>query len=452
MVNTASASVQSESGLGEEYEHEPVPIEARKSLFAVSAVWIGFPMIMTSAVFAGIIVYNLGFLTGLVAILVGNAVLMSYVGALSYIAGRSGKNFALTAADTFGAKGFRIVSAFLSTLVIGWFAFQTGMVGATLNASMGWSATWMTLLAGVLFVGLTFIGIRAISWIGVVASVMFVVLGGVAVAIAAHGPGFAPALHYSGGAGASAFGFGVAVTMVIATFADSGTMTADFTRWSKNGKQGVFAALAAFPVGNFVAQLVGALVVALGASVDTATNGGDFLATLVGQGGILVPLGILFVFVNLGSVCAHCLYNGSLGFGHITGRTMRRLTIVLGAIGVVAAVAGIWSYFAAWLNILRVLVPPIGIILILDQLVFAKRVQGAEGSAAAEGTEPATGVRWKPFASWASGAGVALITHFTAPELSDAIVALTVGALTFTTLTVLPDRLEARSGAPVRSP
>ena len=25
------------------------------------------------------------------------------------------------------------------------------------------------------------------------------------------------------------------------------------------------------------------------------------------SGGILIPLGILFVFVNLGSVCAHCL-------------------------------------------------------------------------------------------------------------------------------------------------
>ena len=143
----------------------------------MSAVWVGFPMIMTSAVFSGIIVYNLGFVTGIIAILVGDAVLMGYVGMLSYLAGASGKNFALTAADTFGAKGFRIVSAFLSTLVIGWFAFQTGMVGSTLNVSMGWSAAWITLLAGVLFVALTFVGIRAISWIGVVASALFIPLG-----------------------------------------------------------------------------------------------------------------------------------------------------------------------------------------------------------------------------------------------------------------------------------
>jgi cytosine permease len=434
----SAATTQIESGLGEEYEHEPVPQAARKSLFAVSAVWVGFPMIMTSAVFAGIVVYNLGFVTGLAAILIGNVVLMGYVGTLSYLAGKSGKNFALTAADTFGAKGFRIVSAFLSTLVIGWFAFQTGMVGSTLNVSMGWSASWLTLLAGVLFVALTFIGIRAISWIGVVASVMFVALGIVAVVIAASHAGLGSALSYQGGAGAGAISFGVAVTMVIACFADSGTMTADFTRWSKNGREGAIAAFSAFPIAYFIAQLVGALVVALGASAAPQTTGGDFLHVLVNNGGVLVLLGVLFVFVNLGSVCAHCLYNGAVGFGHITGKTMRQLTIVLGAVGIVAAVAGIWSYFATWLNILGVLVPPIGIILILDQLVFASRRSPA-----------GAGLYWKPFAAWAIGAAVALTTHYYAPQLSDAVVAMLTGAVTFTALTLLPTPFNA---AEVASP
>ena len=426
MTTSASTEAQSESGLGEEYEHEPVPVAARKSLFSVSAVWVGFPMIMTSAVFSGIIVYNLGFVTGIIAILVGDAVLMGYVGTLSYLAGRSGKNFALTAADTFGSKGFRIVSAFLSTLVIGWFAFQTGMVGSTLNVSMGWNAGWITLLAGVLFVALTFVGIRAISWIGVVASALFIPLGVVAVVIAAGDTGLGPAYSYGGGAGAGAFSFGVAVTMTIACFADSGTMTADFTRWAKNGKEGALAAFSAFPVAYFIAQLVGAFVVALGASAAANTTGGDFLHVLVGGGGILVVLGVLFVFVNLGSVCAHCLYNGAVGFGHITGKTMRQLTIVLGIIGTIAAVAGIWSYFATWLNILGVLVPPIGVIIILDQLVFASRRSSA-----------ASGLYWKPFAAWAIGAAVALLTHFYAPELSDAVVAMVTGGIAFTALTFL---------------
>ncbi|HZS23204.1 MAG TPA: cytosine permease, partial [Pseudonocardiaceae bacterium] len=83
-----------------EYEEIPVPPHARRSLFSVSAVWLGFPMILTCAVFGGLIVYSLGFWRGMLAIVLGNLVLMGYVGALSYVAGRSGKNFALTAIET----------------------------------------------------------------------------------------------------------------------------------------------------------------------------------------------------------------------------------------------------------------------------------------------------------------------------------------------------------------
>jgi cytosine permease len=440
VARSALTVAQIESGLGEEYEHRPVPLAARKSVFSVSAVWLGFPMIMTSAVVGGIVVYSLGFLTGIVAMLIGDVVLMLYVGTLSYIAGRSGKNFALTAADTFGAKGFHIVSAFLATLVVGWFALQTGIVGSVLHVTMDWSARWLTLLAGVLFVGLTFIGIRAISWIGVVASVMFVALGGVAIVVAAQGHGLGAALAYHGGVGASGINFGVAVTMVIASFADSATMTADFTRWAKDGRAGTLAAFAAFPVGHFVAQLVGALVVALGAAVKPATNGGDFLSVLVGKGGILLPLAILLVFVNLGSPCAHCLYNAAVGFGRMSGKTMRQLTIVLGVVGITAAVAGVWSYFATWLNILGVVVPPIGIILILDQLVFARwRATNR------------TGLYWKPFAAWAVGATVALLIHYNAPQLSEAIVAMVTGGVAFTALTYLPNPSPA-GDTPVAQP
>ena len=42
------------SALAEEYEHEAVPIARRKPLGSVAAIWFGFPMILTNAVFGGI--------------------------------------------------------------------------------------------------------------------------------------------------------------------------------------------------------------------------------------------------------------------------------------------------------------------------------------------------------------------------------------------------------------
>ena len=73
-----------------EFERVPVPEGHRKSLRTVAAVWFGFPMILTCAVFGGVLAALLGFQRALLAILVGNLVLFAYVGALSYFAGRTG--------------------------------------------------------------------------------------------------------------------------------------------------------------------------------------------------------------------------------------------------------------------------------------------------------------------------------------------------------------------------
>ena len=61
-----------EGTFAEEFEHEPVPRQRRHSLKSVLAVWFGFPMVLTQAVFGGIITYNLGFIEGASAILLGN--------------------------------------------------------------------------------------------------------------------------------------------------------------------------------------------------------------------------------------------------------------------------------------------------------------------------------------------------------------------------------------------
>jgi cytosine permease len=407
----------------EEFENVPVPADRRRGLGSVSAVWFGFPMVLTCAIFGGLIVYSLGLRLGLLAIAVGNICMMFYVGALSVLAGRTGKNFALSAAETFGRAGAFIPSAFLATVVIGWFAFQTGMAGAILHDTLGWHEQLTALAAGLGFIAVTLLGIRALSAIGMIAAPVYIVLGLVAIGLAVADGGSSPT-SYQGQAGAAAMSFGAAVTLVIASFIDSGTMTADFTRWSRNGREAFLAAASAFPVGNSIALVIGGFVVALGGSADPATDGGNFLGLLVDHGGLLVPLAVAFVFINLGSVCAHCLYNGAVGWSQLSGGRMRRLTLVLGAVGVVLAVAGIWTYFEQWLNLLGVIVPPIGAVVILDQLVLPRFGLGARDRRA----------RWhRPaFAAWAGGAVAALLTHRFAPWLSDAVIGFAAAASIFT--------------------
>ncbi|MFJ9174077.1 cytosine permease [Streptomyces sp. NPDC102360] len=432
---TDTPSAPRTTRLDDEFENRPVPPGNRRSLLSVSSVWFGFPMVLTNAVFGGVIVFNLGFARGILAILVGCLVLGGYVGALSYLAGRTGNTFVRIAAVTFGPRGATVVCGFLATVVIGWFAFQVGLTGSTLHAALGWPTRATVLLAGLLYVALAYAGIRALAAIGWIAAPMYVVLGGVAIWLALRETSMSQVLSYDGQApGGGALAFGACVTMVIAGFIDSGTMTADFTRWSKNGREAVLASLTAFPLANLVALVVGAVVVGAGAAAAPGTAGGDFLALLSGHGGVLTAAAVVFVFVNLGSVSAHCLYNAAVGWGQLTGVPMRRLVLVIGTLGLAVALAGVWEHFETWLTLLGVLVPPIGAVIITDQLLRRRR-DPLPG--------PARALRTAPLSAWAGGAALALLVHYQGPQYCSALTGLVAAALLYRALDRAPRRAAA---------
>ncbi|XXN66475.1 purine-cytosine permease family protein (plasmid) [Enterobacter ludwigii] len=414
--------------LEQEFEHEPVPLSHRHSTGSVSAVWFGFPMILTNALFGGIITWHLGFWPALIAILLGNLVLFAYVGALSWFAGNTGMNFALQAKRTFGTKGYILVSGFLSTVVIGWYAFQTGLTGTVINQTFGWNALAVTAVAMVLYTAITFLGVRALSVLGMIAAPLFVILGLVALWLIGQDHDFSTVTQFTGSSSAvGAMSMGTAVTMVVAGFADSGTMTADFTRWSKDGKSAVIAAFSAFPVANVISYLFGVVIVAVGAAVDPASNGGNFLPMLMGHGMLLSVIAFLFVFINLGSVCTHCLYNGAVGFSHLFSSKMRVWTVILGVIGGALALAGVWSYFLEWLSLLGIVVPPFGAVMIVDLIFMAKISE----------QRTLRRMRGSAFAAWAIGSLCAVIAHIAFPQFGEAVIGLVTAAASYTLIVKL---------------
>ncbi|MEK5324960.1 cytosine permease [Aeribacillus sp. FSL M8-0254] len=407
--------------LEEEYENEPVPLEKRKSLLSVSFVWIGFPMIITSAVTGAAIVAALGFLKGLSAILIGNLILFAYVGMLGVLSTKKGYNFGLQAAVTFGKKGSILVSGLLSTLVIGWFAVQVGLTGSSMHEAFGSNLIAVTLLAGVLYILITLFGVKALTLIGAVSAPFFVILGLWAVSDAVKNAGWSSIVNYSGD---GSIAFGVAVTMVVALFIDSGTMAGDFNRWSKNTKESILATFSAFPCANLIAMLFGGIITA--ASVENGNA--DFFQYIAAKGGFLSTVAVLLLFLNLGSVCSHCLYNGAVGWSTLLNKKMRSLAIILGIFGVIIAISGAWNYFPNWLTILGVIVPPIGAIIIIDQF-FIRKHAGFENT-----------IRIQPFIAWAIGSFISFLLEFYAPFLSTAVVGMITAAIAYAFLSSVGQR------------
>jgi cytosine permease len=407
--------------LGDEYEHKPVPPAARRSLFSNVMVWIGFPMIITGAMTGSILVLGMGFRSALAAMIIGNLIMFGYVGLLGLLGAWSGMNFGLIASRVFGTKGFVIASGLLSTLLLGWYAVQTGITGALVSSAYGLNYVLMTIIAGLLYIGVTFIGVRGLHWIGLASVPLFVILGLFVAFHSASTTTWSSIMDYAGANGTATMSMGVGLTVVIALFADAGTVTPDFNRWAKTGGDSWIATFSAFPFANLVAMLVGGVMTAALAVPNANPFGADNMFGYMNHLGIgwLSALAFIFLYLNLGSVCSHCLYNSSTGWSRILGTHMRLMAVVLGVIGIAIAAGNVWAFFIEWLSLLGILVPPIGAIILVDQ--YLTRV----GSVATD--------EWRPmaFVAWAAGSIVAFAVEKLAPEYCTAISAAVVAGVVY---------------------
>ena len=338
---TLQGEEQIEHLLGEEYEHEPVPAAARRSAFSVTMVWLGFPMIITGAMTGSMLVLGMGFKSALVAMIIGNIIMFAYVGALGLLGTKRGMNFALIASIVFGKNGYILASGLLSTLLFGWYAVQTGITGALVSSTFGLNYVAMTVIAGILYIGITFVGVKGLHWIGLVSVPLFVILGIWVAADAASTTTAAAIFSYPGNNGAATMSMGVGLTVVLALFIDAGTVTADFNRWAATPSASLVSTFSAFPFANLIAMLVGGVMTAALAVPNANPFGADNMFGYMNgkQMAWLSVLAFLFLYVNLGSVCAHCLYNAATGWSRILGTRMRVMAVILGAIGIVVAAA-----------------------------------------------------------------------------------------------------------------
>ena len=407
--------------LGNEYEHEPVPLAARRSMFSVSMVWLGFPMIITGAMTGSIMVAGMGFKSALMAMLIGNALMFAYVGSLGMLGTTRGVNFALVASAVFGKKGYILASGLLSTLLLGWYAVQTGITGNLIHTAFDLNYLTMTVIAGVLYFGITFLGIRGLHWIGLISVPLFVVLGGWVALDAAAGAGWDKVFAYAGTQPDMPMAFGIGLTIVITLFVDAGTVTADFNRWAADKKSSLIATFCAFPFANLLAMLVGGVMTAALALPNPQPFGLDnmFGYLLAQQKPWLSVIAFVFLFCNLGSVCAHCLYNSSVGWSRIGNGRMRLFAVGLAVVGIIIAAANVWALFIPWLSLLGILVPPIGAIILAD--LYHVR--------------PGAAIRadWRPpaFIAWVAGSFVAYLVETFAPQFSTAISAFIAGGVAY---------------------
>jgi cytosine permease len=345
-----------------DYPIDPVPPHARRSLFSVSIVLLGFTF-FTPTMLAGAQIgaaFPVSTLIGV--LLLGSAVLGLYVGVIGGIGARTGLTTVMMCRYTLGSVGAKFASLLLGGTQVGWYGVTVATLASLTASALDWQGrgTEIALMvAGGAVMGVTaYYGYKGMYALSVVSVPMLLVLAGWVT--------WRSLEEVGGWSGLTAIepnatmSLAAAVTIIVGTFASGGTQAPNWTRFSRTPLIGFWACLVAFLVGEL-------LMLGFGAVGALAFGEGDFVLVLYQLG--LVGWGLVFLVLNLWTTNDNTAYNFGVAGAEIANSRSKKPFVVGGVVlGTLLAITGIYDNLIEYLVWLGILIPPLGGIVIGDWL------------------------------------------------------------------------------------
>lgn len=275
-----------------DYEREPVPAELRKNWLEMGLVWIGIGMCLAALMLGGVVGYGLDLKSAAAAIILGSLVLTVVNSLCSIVGADTGLSTAMIGRFAFGDKGVYITAAVLALGCYGWFAVQLGLFGETaatgINLITGISVSTQLLIVigGILMLATAIYGYRGIAMLSKVAvPLMVIILLASLVRILSEHPWSELVVEPPPG---DPMPFGVAASIIAGSFMVGAVIGPDITRYAKDRKHAVGAAILGFLVGF-------SMMVYLGSILAHAVGEWDAVKIMIGLGWGLLAIIVLIL-------------------------------------------------------------------------------------------------------------------------------------------------------------
>ncbi|MBP5389586.1 MAG: cytosine permease [Bacteroidales bacterium] len=396
-----------------DYTNEPVGKAGRKSALSMFMVMLGFTFFSASMWVGQQLAAGLDFAGFVFALLLGGLILAAYTGSLGFIGAESGLSLDLLARKSFGTKGSWLPSAMISFTQIGWFGVGLAMFAIPVAKEVfGLEVTpdhmpaagyILVAVAGILMTASAYFGIRSLTIISYIAVPAVAILGTVAMILAVKRGDLGLVEQFA--IGTKDLGIIAGAGLVIGSFVSGGTATPNFSRFAKSGRVGLLVTVVAFFLGNSLMFLFGAVS-------SIYAGGNDIFEVMLHLN--LFYLAVLVLGLNIWTTNDNALYSAGLGLSNIFGQSKKRMVILSGLIGTLAAVWLYWN-FVSWLNVLNCTLPPVGIILVIHYFTHRKAYR--------DGTQGEPAVNWSSVAGVVAGAIVANLVPWGIPAINGMAVA-----------------------------
>jgi len=341
-----------------DFSLEAVPASHRSGFGKILVVMLGLTFFSASMWSGGELGQGLSFWQFMWIVLAGNLILGLYTGALAYIASKTGLSTHLLARYAFGQKGSYISSFLLSFTQIGWFGVGTAMFAYPVQKVTDINIYVLIIVSGILMTLTVMFGMKGLVVISFIAVPLITILGSTSVfkAVDSMG-GFAELTAYSP---AEQMGLAAALTICIGSFISAGTLTPDFTRFSKKKSSAVIATIIAFFIGNTLMFLFGA--------VGSIATGQADISEVMFMQNLILPA-IIVLGLNIWTTNDNALYASSLGISNITKFSRKKVVLFNGFIGTLGSM-WLYTHFVDFLTVLGSALPPIGAIILADFFIL----------------------------------------------------------------------------------
>lgn len=345
-----------------DYPIDPVPPHARRSLFSLAIVLLGFTF-FTPTMLAGAQIGAAFQLSTLVwVLLLGSAVLGIYVAAIGGIGARTGLTTVMMCRYALGTRGAKLASVLLGGTQVGWYGVTVATLAGLTASALDWQGrgTEIALMVvGGAIMGVTaYYGYKGMYALSLVSVPLLLVLAGWVTWRSLDEVG-----GWSGLAAIEPTGsmtVAAAVTIVVGTFASGGTQAPNWTRFARTPSTGFWACVVAFLVGEL-------LMLGFGAIGALSFGEGDFVLVLYQLG--LVGWGLVFLVANLWTTNDNTAYNFGVAGAEIANSRSKKPFVIGGVIlGTLLAITGIYDNLIQYLVWLGILIPPLGGVVIGDFL------------------------------------------------------------------------------------
>lgn len=340
----------------DDYELEPVPDDKRKGWVKLTLVWIAGIIALSATALGGALGSGMSLNEAIVSTLIGTF-LLSLISVICCIVGaKTGLSTSLVSSFALGRYGSMAVSVIIAISLFGWFGVQLDLFGSSLNKvildvfNVNISPSLLMIIGGILMTITATIGYNAIEKLSVLAVPLLAILliGSVYVVSSS----FTYAELNTAPLTSTPLTIGMGISVVIGSLAVGAIIGPDISRYAKSVKDAVISSMLGYFVGYSIVLIISAILA-------KATSEVDVVAIMIGigwgTGGMLVLILAQWTTNNTN------LYSSALGFSVVFRRVPKYvLTIIAGLIGTAFAIAGIYTQFIPFLNVLSILIPPIG--------------------------------------------------------------------------------------------